>query len=55
MAKLVDEKAKIVEALADPALYDGDNGKLMDLQRQHGYIDRDIAQAEEAWLAVQEE
>ena len=41
--------------MADPALYDGDNGKLVDLQRQHGYLDRDIAAAEEAWVALQEE
>ena len=55
VARLEVEKAKIVEALADPALYNGDNGKLVDLQRQHGYLDRDIADAEEAWLALQEE
>ena len=55
VARLEDEKAKIVQAMADPALYDGDNGKLVDLQRQHGYLDRDIAAAEEAWLALQEE
>jgi len=55
VARLGSEKEKIVEALADPTLYDSDNGKLMDLQRQHGYLDRDIAEAEEAWLALQEE
>ena len=55
VAKREDEKAKIVQAMADPALYDGDNGKLVDLQRQHGYLDRDLAAAEEAWLALQEE
>ena len=55
MAKLEDEKAKISEALADPSLYDGDNGVLMDLQRQHGHVERDLAAAEEAWLALQEE
>lgn len=55
VAKLEAEKAKISEALADPALYDGDNGALVDLQRQHGHIDHDLATAEEAWLALQEQ
>lgn len=55
VAKLEAEKAKITQALADPALYDGDQAQLIDLQRQHGYLDRDLAAAEEAWLALQEE
>jgi ATP-binding cassette subfamily F protein 3 len=55
MAKLEVEKAKIAEALADPSLYDGDNGALMDLQRQHGHVEHDLAAAEEAWLSLQEE
>jgi len=55
VARLEQEKAKIIEALADPALYDGDNARLVELQRQHGYLDRDIAAAEAAWLALQEE
>ena len=28
---------------------------LVDLQRQHGYLDRDLADAEAAWLVLQEE
>ena len=55
VAKLEGQKAKIVEAMADPALYDGDKSKLVDLQRQHGYLDRDLAEAEAAWLVLQEE
>ena len=55
VAKLEGQKAKIIEAMADPALYDGDKSKLVDLQRQHGYLDRDLADAEAAWLVLQEE
>ena len=44
-----------IGALADPDLYQGDNTALIDLQRQHGHIERDLAAAEEAWLALQEE
>lgn len=55
VAKLEAEKVKIAEALADQALYDGDNSALVDLQRQHGHVDRDLAEAEEAWLKLQEE
>jgi len=55
VAKLESQKAKIIEAMADPALYDGDKSKLVDLQRQHGYLDRDLAEAEAAWLVLQEE
>ena len=53
--KLEAEKAKIVAALGDPALYEDNAGRLVDLQRQHGYIERDLAAAEEAWFALQEE
>ena len=55
VAKLEEEKARITEAMADPALYTSDKDRLVDLQRQHGYLDRDLAAAEEAWLALQEE
>ncbi len=55
VAKLEEEKAKIVAALADPALYNGEPARLVELQRQHGYIERDLASAEEAWFALQEE
>lgn len=55
VAKLEAEKAKITAALADPSLYDGDNAALIDLQRQHGHVERDLAAAEEAWLALQEQ
>jgi ATP-binding cassette subfamily F protein 3 len=55
VAKLEEEKAEIVAALADPALYEGDAARLVELQRRHGYIERDLASAEEAWFALQEE
>ena len=53
--KLEAEKSKITEALTDPILYEGDKSKLIDLQRQHGYLEHHLKEAEEAWLVLQEE
>ena len=55
VAKLEAEKVELTEALADPLLYDGDKVRLIGLQRQHGYLERDLAAAEAAWLTLQEE
>lgn len=52
--RLQRKKAEIIEELAEPALYDGKNDDLIDLQRRHGEIERDLAEAEEEWLALQE-
>ena len=49
--KLSDLEAR----LADPEVYDGPTAKLMDLQLRHKEIKEEIAKAEEAWLAAQEE
>src|SRR5690606_29159177 len=55
IARLTSKKANIAKALADPALYEGDTAQLIELQRQHGEIERDIEEAETAWLTLQEE
>ena len=55
VARLTAEKARIAETLADPTLYEGDKARLVEIQREHGHIERDLAEAEEAWLALQEE
>ena len=49
------EKAEIEAQMADPELYDGDSAKLVALQRDLGWAARQLSEAEEAWLVLQEE
>jgi len=55
VAKFQAEKAEIQRKMADPTLYDGDSGKLVDLQRDLGWISRQLDEAEANWLGLQEE
>ena len=54
LARLTRQKQEIHEQLADPALYDGPTAAVAELTRRAGEIDSAVAEAEAAWLAVQE-
>ena len=53
--KLQAQKTELQVRLADPGLYSGDNARLMDLQKELGWVARQIDEAEEAWLKAQQE
>jgi ATP-binding cassette subfamily F protein 3 len=55
VAKLTAERKKLDAALADPKLYEGPPAKALELQTQHGKVSNELEQAEEAWLALQDE
>ena len=55
IAKFQAEKAEIEAKMADPALYDGDSAKLVDLQKDLGWVASQIAEAEEVWIGLQQE
>jgi ATP-binding cassette subfamily F protein 3 len=52
--RLEKEKAKLTEAMADPELYRGDSGRLIDLKMRLGRVEKDLATAEEAWIGAQD-
>ena len=52
--RLETERAKLTEAMADPALYQGDSGRLIDVRMRLGELEKDLAAAEEAWIEAQE-
>jgi len=54
-AKFEAEKAEIEAKMADPAIYDGDSAKLVELQKDLGWVARQLSEAEEAWLELQQE
>ena len=49
------ERARLRQTMADPKVYGKDVGKLLDLQKQLGQIEKNLANAENDWLNVQEE
>ncbi|CAN0531774.1 unnamed protein product, partial [Laminaria digitata] len=55
IAKFQSEKAEIEAKMADPDLYDGDSAKLVDLQKDLGWVASQMAEAEEVWLSLQQE
>ena len=55
VAKYEAEKAEIEARMADPAIYEGDSAKLVELQKDLGWISRQLSEAEEAWLELQQE
>jgi len=55
MAKLQSEKGKIEALLGDPGFYDKPGDEQARVQRDLGFIAKDLADAEEEWLAAQEE
>ena len=52
--RLEKEKARLTEAMADPELYRGNSGKLIDLKMRLGRVEKDLVTAEEAWIGAQE-
>ncbi|MCX7356368.1 MAG: ABC-F family ATP-binding cassette domain-containing protein [Alphaproteobacteria bacterium] len=55
VARLTARKAELEKALADPKIYEGDGKRATDLGREAVTVERDLASAEEDWLACQEE
>ena len=55
VARLTLEKVQLEQKLADPKVYNGDNGEVLRLQKQMGKINKDLSQAETAWLEAQAE
>jgi ATP-binding cassette subfamily F protein 3 len=54
METLEHEKARLQKSLADPALYDGSSDRLVTLQKELGLVEKDLADAEEDWIAAHE-
>jgi ATP-binding cassette subfamily F protein 3 len=54
VAKLEAEKAHLVERMADPMLYEGDNRKVIELRRLLGQVEKDLESAEQLWIDAQE-
>ncbi len=54
VTKLEGEKAKLAAKLADPKLY-ADAAKALEVQREMGRIEKDLALAEDAWMALEGE
>ena len=54
VTKLEGEKAKLAAKLADPKLY-ADAAKALEVQREMGRIEKDLAVAEDAWMALEGE
>jgi len=55
MEKLEAEKNEIEGKMADPELYGGASETLVSLQKDLGWILQKLAEAEEAWLVMQQE
>ena len=53
LEQLHRRKAELATRLADDKLYDGPPEKVTALRKEVGDIDKDLAAAEEAWLAAQ--
>ena len=54
VATLEKERTRVKEALADPKLYGKGVGRLLDLQKELGAVEKDVAAAEATWLDLQE-
>jgi len=55
LEKLHTRKAAVQEKLADPKLYQGPADKVTKLQRALGEVEKEVAEAEVAWLMAHEE
>ncbi|MGE4063490.1 MAG: ABC-F family ATP-binding cassette domain-containing protein [Rhodospirillaceae bacterium] len=54
VTKLEAEKARLAAKLADPELY-GNSAKALEVQRDLGRIERELAAAEEVWMGLETE
>ncbi|HYN38715.1 MAG TPA: ABC transporter ATP-binding protein, partial [Rhodospirillales bacterium] len=48
------DRAKLLAAMADPALYGGDGARLADLHKRLAQVEKDLSGAEDAWSVAQE-
>jgi ATP-binding cassette subfamily F protein 3 len=55
VGRLQARKGELETAMADPAFYASDPRKLIDAQKQLAQVARELSEAEESWLAAQEE
>ncbi|MGE0093563.1 MAG: ABC-F family ATP-binding cassette domain-containing protein [Alphaproteobacteria bacterium] len=55
VTRLTARKAELEKALADPKIYESDGKQAVDLGREAAAVQRNLAAAEEDWLACQEE
>jgi ATP-binding cassette subfamily F protein 3 len=55
VAKIEAERAKLKQSMADPKLYSKDVGRLLDMQKELGQIEKSLAAAETDWVTLQEE
>jgi len=55
VAKLEAERLKLRQTMSDPKVYGKDVGKMLDLQKQLGQIEKNLASAENDWLNLQQE
>ena len=55
VTKLSDQRSKLQEKLADPKLYEAPSDKLTQLQIQLGKVEKQLEEAEEAWLTAESE
>ena len=54
IAVLTEERAGLITRLAEPALYEGDGRTVAELQTRLAALERDLARAEDDWLARHE-
>jgi len=54
VTRLETERARLQAKLADPKLY-GDAGKTIEVQREMGRVEKDLAAAEELWMKLEGE
>ena len=55
VAQLESERAKLRQSMADPKTYGKDIGRLLDLQKLLGQVEKNLTTAEHEWLTLQEE
>ena len=53
--RLTRDRERLQQAVAAPDLYEGDNSRLVELQKELGSLNNKLAAAEERWLGLQEE
>ena len=53
--RLTSEQAQLVNSLTDPALYEGDSGKVIQVRKDLGKIEQKLEAAEENWAGLQEQ
>ncbi|MGQ0582041.1 MAG: ABC-F family ATP-binding cassette domain-containing protein [Reyranella sp.] len=54
LARLTEQLDGVLTKLADPAIYSGPKTVVTDLQREKARLEREVANAEQRWLAAQE-